>query len=521
MLRSSRRVVVALLIAPAVAFAQTARTLTLDEALRLAEGQSEAVHIAQAGVMRAHGGQLQAFSQYLPQINGTANYTRTLASQFSALRGASAPVPPAGTPPAPAPDTTRFFAPCTRYLAPAGASDAERVLALETFARCASGSGTSIDFSKVGFGAENQYNLGLAGSLTVFSGGRVQAQNNAANAARRTADIELAAQRAKLTLDVTQSYLDAVLADRLVAIAESSLAQTESVLQQTRLAREVGNQSEFELLRAQVTRDNQVPVVLQRRTDRDLAYLRLKQLLNLPASAPVTLATPLGDEKSLLAGPEAVAMPAGLVISDADTSAASRATVRQLEEGLRGQEAQRRITLAERYPSLTLSSSYGRLAFPTGAVPSWSNFLTNWTVSVGASMPLFTGGRLRGDALIADASVRETRERLQQTRELAALDAEQTVAQLAQAEAALKASAGTAEQAAKAYTIAEVRFREGLSTQVELNDARLMQQQASANRAQAIRNLQVARTRLALLKNLPLTAGGTATSTTSTQPPQP
>ena len=521
MLRYSPRVIVALLVAPAIAFAQTARTLTLDEALRLAEGQSEAVHIAQAGVVRAHGGQLQAFSQYLPQINGTATYTRTLASQFSALRSTPAPVPPVGTPPVPPPDTTRFFTPCTRYLAPAGATEAERVLALENFARCSSGGGSSIDFSKVGFGAENQYNLGLAGSLTLFSGGRVQAQNSAANAARRTADIELAAQRAKLTLDVTQSYLDAVLADRLVAIAESSLAQTESVLQQTRLAREVGNQSEFELLRAQVTRDNQVPIVLQRRTDRDIAYLRLKQLLNLPASGPVALATPLADEKDLLGGPATAAMPAAAATSEPDTSAADRATVRQLEEGLRAQEAQRRVVLAERYPSFTLSSSYGRLAFPTGVVPSWSNFLTSWTVSVGASMPLFTGGRLRGDALIAEASVRETRERLQQTRELAALDAEQTVAQLAQAEAALKASAGTGEQAAKAYTIAEVRFREGLSTQVELNDARLMQQQASANRAQAIRNLQVARTRLALLKDLPLGTGSASTTNTTTQPPQP
>ena len=176
-------------------------------------------------------------------------------------------------------------------------------------------------------------------------------------------------------------------------------------------------------------------------------------------------------------------------------------------ESVVAQEAELRVARSEKYPSFSVSSSYGRLAFPTGAVPSWSNFLTNWTVSVGASMPLFSGGRIRGSEMIAEASLRESRERLQQVRELAALDAEQTVAQLEQAEAALKASIGTSAQAAKAYTIADVRFREGLSTQIELNDARLLQQQASANRAQAIRNLQVARTRLALLKNLPLGAG--------------
>ncbi|HEX5633650.1 MAG TPA: TolC family protein, partial [Gemmatimonadales bacterium] len=104
--------------------------------------------------------------------------------------------------------------------------------------------------------------------------------------------------------------------------------------------------------------------------------------------------------------------------------------------------------------------------------------------------------------------VEETRARLDQTRELAALDAQQTVAQLRQAEAALAASAGTSEQAARAYTIAEVRYREGISTQLELSESRLLLEQSRANRAMAARNLQVARMRLALLKDLPLGSGG-------------
>jgi outer membrane protein TolC len=78
---------------------------------------------------------------------------------------------------------------------------------------------------------------------------------------------------------------------------------------------------------------------------------------------------------------------------------------------------------------------------------------------------------------------------------------------LQQAQAALAASQGTTGQATKAYNIAEVRYREGLSTQVELNDSRLLLQQAAANSALAVRNMQVARIRVALLRDLPLGAG--------------
>ena len=497
----------------------TPHALSLADALRIAERESESVQIARAGVDRARGQLMQARSQYLPQLNGSLQYTRTLKSQFSVLQS-SQPTPGPDVPPVPPRDTTTLFQPCTRYLAPAGSTEAERLAGLETFSRCSSGGG--IDFSKVGFGSKNQYQLGLTGSLNLFTGGRVTAQNAAAAAGRRSADIELTAQRAQLQLDVAQAYFDAALADRFVAIADSALTQTEAALRQTSLARQVGNQSEFELLRARVTRDNQVPIVLQAKTAREVSYLRLKQLLNLPYTDSLTLTDGIGDDEpagtlmtntastntAANAAAQVVALTDSLV-QRSDTSADARATVRQLEEAVNVQEAQRKIARASYLPNLTLSSSYGRVAFPAAGFPDWNQFVNNWTVTLGASVPIFTGGRTRGEAIVAAANVTEAKARLQQTREFAALDARQAVATLEQAAATLAASAGTAEQATRAYSIAEVRYREGLSTQLELTESRNLLQQARLNRAQASRDFQVARLRLTLLKDLPLGGAGT------------
>ncbi|MGQ0764258.1 MAG: TolC family protein [Gemmatimonadota bacterium] len=485
----------------------TGRQVSLDEALRMALPQSEAIRVAQAGVLRSQGQVLQARSQYMPQLAGTASYSRTLASQFEALAAGEAPLPPPGTPPVPPRDTTTFFTPCTRYLAAAGSSEAAKVAGLEAYARCTAGAGGGIDFSRVGFGSRNQYSLGIQGTLTVFSGGRVQAQNRAARAGELVADIELAAQRAQLALDVTEAYFDAVLAERLVAIAESSLVQSEGTLRQTRLARDVGNQSEFELLRAQVTRDNQMPALIQRRTDRELAYLRLKQLLNLPYNEALTLTTAINEDAATPA--RAVAM---IGDQSPDTSTDARSTVRQLEQSVTAEEANLSVARSQWVPSITVSSQYGKVNFPSDLAPGLTNWLTNWTVSVGASFPIFTGGAIRGGTLIARAGVDEAKARLGQTRKLAALEARQVAAQLEQAQSALAASVGTTEQAARAYSIAEVRFREGISTQLELSEGRLLLEQARANRALAARNLEVARMRLQLLKDLPLgvgAAGGT------------
>jgi outer membrane protein TolC len=472
----------------AQAASTTARTLSLEEAVRKAEGASETVGIARAGVTRANGELRQARSELFPQLSGTASYTRALASEFEGLSLGP-------------PDDRPF---CQPFLPPSSALTADQRLdsleaGLQLTSDCQADSG--FDFSNLPFGRRNTWRLGLNATQTIFSGGRVFAQSHAAEATRRTAEIGLTSARAELVLTVVQSYYDAALADRLLDIAQATLQQAETTLSQTRLARQVGTQPEFDLLRAQVTRDNQRPVVVRARTDRDLAYLQLKQLLDVPLDEPLHLTTQLGDtvvEVARLTGLDA----------SGDTSTSGRAPVRQANQAVEARENLLTSAKSQRLPSISISSQYDRVGYPSGGLPSWSDFRSNWNVGVSLALPIFTGGRISGQILSAQADLSEQRLRLEQTRELAQLDTRNALAQLEAAQAQMSASGGTVEQAVRAYNIAEIRYREGISTQTELADSRILLQQAQANRAMAARDLAVARARVALLPDLPLGAGG-------------
>jgi outer membrane protein TolC len=189
-----------------------------------------------------------------------------------------------------------------------------------------------------------------------------------------------------------------------------------------------------------------------------------------------------------------------------------RATVREAAEAVKAQKGQVKVARSERIPTLQLSTAYSRLAYPSSGLPSLADFSPNWTVTLATSIPIFQGGRIHGDRMVAESNLRDAQARLEQAREGAALDSRVALNTLRQAEATLAASAGTAAQAERAYQIAEVRFREGISTQLELNDTRNQLAQALVNRAQASRDVQVARVRLALLPDLPVqtaTAGQT------------
>jgi outer membrane protein TolC len=488
----------ALLVLAAPMRAQTTAVVrvSLDDALRIAESRSEGIAVARAGLTRASGNRMISRSAGLPQLSGTAGYTKTLKSQFDIFANT------------PAPDPNAPKSLCAPEI-PANATPAERQAALDAATTCGSGGG-GIDFSSAGFGARNQWALGLNAGWNVYTGGRISGLNRAAAAQERSATIEVEAQRAQTKLDVAQAYYDAALTDRLVGIAQSSLEQTERVLQQTKLGKEVGDVSEFDLLRAQVTRDNQRPALIQAQSNRDVAYLRLKQLLEVPATDSLVLATSLESDSVSPAMEVAAATAARL-------DAASRAPVRQLQEALTAQEGLLRAAKAERYPQLQLVSGYQRLYFPNELFPDFGNARQNWTVGVQASFPIFTAGRLRGNTLVAEGNLEETRQRLNQTRELSELDTRVAMTQLEQAQAAYLASAGTAEQAKRALDIDQLRYSEGISTQTDLAQSRILFEQATANRAVAARNLAVARLRVQLLINLPLQLGASSNVSTPRQ----
>jgi outer membrane protein TolC len=292
----------------------------------------------------------------------------------------------------------------------------------------------------------------------------------------------------------------------------------------------VGSSSEFELLRAQVARDNQVPVLLQRRSDRNVAMLRLKQLLELPLDDSLELTTSIDDAPvPSVVGVAMTGASAGEPRVVRDTAVDMRASVRQAFENVRAQQGLLRAAKADRWPTLSITSGYQRLFFPTSVFPELNDFRENWTIGATMNVSLLSGGRTKGSVLMAEANLREADARLQQAREVAALESRIALNLLEQAEATWRASAGTAEQARRAYSIDQIRYREGISTQTDLSQSQLLVEQAMVNRAVAARDLAVARMRLSLLKDLPIGAVGGAAgnpsagamSAPAAPPPQP
>jgi outer membrane protein len=462
--------------------------LSLADALARAEAASPTIGLARAGVMSAHADYLRTRSAFLPQLNGSASYTRTLASQYSAFASSTTS------------DTFPKPVNCAHFSPNPTLSVTSRLDSLEHALDCTA-NGSAFDISSLPFGQKNNWTIGLTGSQSLLDP-KMSGQMAAARAGEERADVELTAQRTQAKLDVAAAYLDVQLAERLLEIADSTLTQAQRTFEQTRLERQVGNAAEFDQLRASVARDNQNPIVIQRRAQRDQAVLRLRQLLDLPGNAPLVLLTPLGD--TVTTAPPALVPE---FAATADTSITQRAPVREAMLTLKAGDGSVSAAKAARLPTVSLSSAYANIDYPAN-VFSFDKFLTDWTVGVRMDVPIFTGGRLQAGVLSAEAGREQSAMRVKQAQQQAQRDVQDVTLQLASAQAVWEAVRGTVDQATRAYAIAELRYRNGLSTLTEVGEARVQLGQAEANRAQAVRDFQIARIRVALLRDLPFGAPG-------------
>src|SRR5215207_8039576 len=279
--------------------------LTLAEAWAKAESKSDQLAIAGARTDQARGNARQASSVRKPTLAAYSAYDRTLRSEFDGVNSF-------------APDTTAT---------------------------------SSEDSAEMPFGSAHAYRAGLTASYIVFSGGRGLAESRAAASTRRAAEIGFVTTRASVRLGVTEAYYDAMLADRLHRIAEWTLEQAESTYRRIALVSGAGRAPEFDVVRAKAARDRQRPVVIKRAAERDIAVLRLRQLLHMPAAAELTLPTDIVATTPSVPGPQQT------VDGSLRQSNVNRTAVREAAELVTRGEQMLQASQAGRLPAVTLTST--------------------------------------------------------------------------------------------------------------------------------------------------------------------
>jgi outer membrane protein TolC len=268
----------------------------------------------------------------------------------------------------------------------------------------------------------------------------------------------LEAQNARDTvvLVVAALYLDATAGASRIQTAEARVASAQALHNQAVSFKQSGVVAGIDVLRAEVQLRAQRQRLIAYRNEFEKQKLRLARAIGLPDGTPLGLADamPAADSSALPKTDEAIAQALN-----------TRTDYRSLQSRLKAAEFSRRAASAGRLPTLGFSGDYGAI----GKAPDNSH--GTFSVGVVVQVPIFDGGRVKGEELEADAALARLRAQLADLRSLIAFDVRNAELDLKAANDQMEVARGASELARLQQEQARDRFAAGVTSNLEVVQA--------------------------------------------------
>ncbi len=335
-------------------------------------------------------------------------------------------------------------------------------------------------------GTDQTWNYGASAYKSLYSAGRNQSLRALARLGLSTAELNVASQRHQIALAATELFYAVSQTEGLLAVAQQDEERAQEQLRVATARVKAGAAPQFDLLRAEVAAANVHQSVISAQTAVETVNNRLKNLLALDVAQPIEI-QPHEEVARISPDPYACRQ---LALQQREEIKIARQQVAMAEQSVR-------LARATRGLNLGAVGSYTRQK-ASGFADDYS-----WSLGVQASKPILDGGSSRSQQRQAEEQLKQVRLFAQQITELVALDVWQAVLALEEAQAKLASTDKTIEQAEEGLRLAQLRYKAGVGTTLEITDARTALTVAETNHVNAIYSYQIAEARLARAVGVP------------------
>lgn len=438
---------VVMMLLPSLVFstvkAQDVLKLDLEKALEIALSENPTVKVADKEIEKKKYAQKGTYAALFPQINFTADYTRTLKKQVMYMDGFDM----------------------------GGGSD-EPTPGME-----------GIDMSKgIEVGRDNNWTTGFNLSMPLVNATLWKSLSISA------LDVELSIEQARsskisMVNQVKKSFYAVLLANDSYRVFKESYDNAMENYLDIKKKYDQGTVAEYDLIRADVTVKNSEPNMLQAENSLTLAKWQLKALLGMDLEMAIDCEGELADFESVLFADYMAT----------DTTLAGNTDLKQID--LQMQQLKKTLTMQkfDYLPTLSLTGMYQWNAMNNDF--KFKNY--NWTpysiVGVSLTVPIFSGGSKYHKIKQTQVSMHQMDLQRDDTKRNLQLAIKQYLDNMKTCVKQFDAAQKGVEQANKGYKIAQKRYDTGAGTLLEMNDAELALTQAKLNRNQSIYNYMVAK----------------------------
>ena len=441
---------VAILLLPFLVFctskAQDTLKLNLEKALEIALSENPTVKVANQEIQKKKYAQKGSYASLFPQINFSADYSRTLKKQVMYMDFDMGDM--------------------------GGAGGSEGT--------------TEIDPNQ-GFevGRDNNWNMGFNASMPLVNASLWKSLSISAN------DVELAVEQARsskisMVNQVKKAYYSVLLANDSYRVFKSSYDNAMENYLDIKKKYDQGTVAEYDLIRANVTVKNSEPNLLQAENALTLAKWQLKALLGVDLELNLDCEGRLTDYESVLFGD----------FLSTDTSLVNNSDLKQID--IQNKQLQNTLTMQkfDYLPTLSLTGLYQWNAMNNDF--KFKNYLWNPYSMIGVTLtvPIFSGGSKFYKIKQTRTSINQLNLQREDTERNLQLAIKQYMDNMNTCIKRFDAAQKGVEQAERGYKISQKRYDTGAGTLLEMNDSELALTQARLNFNQSIYDYIVAKSDL-------------------------
>jgi len=324
-----------------------------------------------------------------------------------------------------------------------------------------------------------QYQDARISFLQSIYSGELRNRHRAAAASERAASLTTTDAHDIVVLTVGAAYLQI---QANVARLDSAVAQLASAQELDRLSADKVRAElapEIDALRARVERQVAEQRVITTRTDLEKSKATLTRAIGLPANhlfdvePPATFRAPTVTEASAM-----------------ESARQSRADLASALARLEAAELAQRALDAQKQPTIAVAGDYGVGGDHTA-------FHQIYTVALGVSVPIYTGGRIRADVVRAESEVGSRRAEYDDLKNQVVYDIHVAWLDLTAATTSLTVAESNRRLADRALVQAQDRYANGVTNYLEVVQAQESVAQANENYVTNVYTIDLARLTLA------------------------
>ena len=354
---------------------------------------------------------------------------------------------------------------------------------VEEFAVATFGTGPRVIYPDI----PDNYRTRLDLQWPVYTSGRSDALERAAQAEALATGADLAVVRLDLRLEVARAYWALVTARDTVRVLDAALVTADRSLADVRNRVEAGLLPPNDVSRSEAQRARQELLLIEARGRVESLIVDLDRLLGLPDGTPI-------ETTEGLETPPPPARDAEALVDEALKLRPELAALTG-----RTQAVEERITAiaAAKKPFVAIGSGVDWANPNPRIFPRQDKWQESWDASVNVSWLLFDAGRNAAERTEARFQITALNERRAETETQIRADVQKQLIELRSTQAALAPARLGVTAALETQRVVGDRFEAGVATTIDVLDAQLALLQAELDRTRVLADLRLSEARLA------------------------